>query len=59
MKLVLCRECFAELEDFYGRPAQSAYKLHPWYSRLEDQGFGTFVSEAELRRWEHIQPKHP
>jgi hypothetical protein len=57
MKLVLCGECLAELEDFYGRPARDAYRLHPWYDRLDEHGFSTFVSEAEFKKWEHLPSK--
>jgi hypothetical protein len=55
MKLILCRDCLAEYEDFHGHPARDAYRLHPVYEKLENARFATFVSETEFKKWEHIR----
>lgn len=57
MNLVLCPECVADRADFYGRVHGDSYRLHPCYAGLEERGFSTFVGEAELEKWGHIQPK--
>lgn len=57
MNLVLCPECSAELQNFYGLPPRESYQLHPCYAGLEEEGFVTFVSQAEFKNWAIIQPE--
>jgi hypothetical protein len=48
LRLVLCSHCADDYSDYYGNLSQEAYRLHPWYDRVVDEGYTEFVPDGRF-----------